>query len=84
MGRKISRVYYSSKGLWKGLPLFKKLTKEARMSEDVAKLWPMKQAIWLIYLPASKHIQKPNFDVLFPNTAHQSEFFSFLTTDTQE
>ena len=36
MGRKISRVYYSSKGFWKGLPLFKKLTKEARMSEDVA------------------------------------------------
>ena len=41
MGRKISRVYYSSKGLWKGLPSFKKLPKEGRMAEDVAKLWPM-------------------------------------------
>ena len=74
MGRKISRVYCCSKGFWKGLPAFKRLVKEARVSEDVAKLWPMKQAIWYIYLLASKHIPKRKLDVLSPNTAYQSEF----------
>ena len=46
MGRKIARVYHSSKGCWKELPAFKKLAKEARVSEDVVKLWPMRQAMW--------------------------------------
>ena len=42
---KLSRIYYSPKGFWKGLPAVKKSAKEAGMSEDVEKLWLMKQAI---------------------------------------
>ena len=41
MERKLRRVYYGLKGFWKGLPAFKKLTREG-VSGDVAKLWPMK------------------------------------------
>ena len=38
MERKLLRVYYSPKGLWKGLAVVKKLAKEAGVSEDNAKL----------------------------------------------
>jgi len=44
--QKLSRIYYSPKGFWKGLAAVKKLAQEAKVSEDVAKLWLMKQAIW--------------------------------------
>ena len=38
MERKLSRVYYSPKGFWKGLPSVKKLAKEARVSADDERL----------------------------------------------
>lgn len=73
MDRKLSRVYYSPKGFWKGLGAVKKLAEEARVPEDVTKLWLMRQAIWQIYLPAPKHIPRPTFDVDFPNAVHQAD-----------
>ena len=36
--KKLSRVYYSPKGFWKGLPAVKKLAKEARVSADNERL----------------------------------------------
>lgn len=80
MERKLSRVYYSPKGFWKGLGAVKKLAEEARVPEDVAKLWLMRQAIWQIYLPAPKHIPRPTFDVDFPNAVHQADLL-FLPHD---
>ena len=53
----LSKIYYSPKGFWKGLEAVKKLSQEAGVSEDVAKLWLMKKAIWQIYLPAPKNIR---------------------------
>ena len=44
------------------------------MSEEVAKLWLMKQAIWQIYSPALKHILRQTFDVKSPNATCQAEF----------
>jgi len=43
---RLSNIYYSVKGFWKGLVAVKKLVQEAGDSEDVTKLWLMKQAIW--------------------------------------
>ena len=80
MERKLSRVYYSPKGFWKGLGAVKKLAEEARVPEDVTKLWLMRQAIWQIYLPAPKHIPRPTFDVDFPNAVHQADLL-FLPHD---
>ena len=80
MERKLSRVYYSPKGLWKGLAVVKKLAKEAGVSEDNAKLWLMKQAIWKIYLPTPKHIPRPTFDVESPNVVHLADLL-FLPHD---
>ena len=37
------------------------------MSEDDTKLWLMKQPVWQIYLPAPRHIPRPNLDVESPN-----------------
>ena len=78
--KKLSRIYYSPKGFWKGLPAVKKLSQEAGVSEDEAKLWLMKQAIWQIYLPAPRTIPRPSFDVNFPNAVHQADLL-FLPHD---
>ncbi|PFX12993.1 hypothetical protein AWC38_SpisGene22967 [Stylophora pistillata] len=80
MERKLSRVYYGPKGFWKGLGVVKKLAEEARVFEDVTKLWLMRQAIWHIYLPAPKHILRSKFDVDFPNAVHQADLL-FLPHD---
>ena len=77
---RLSKIYYSPKGFWKGLEAVKKLSQEAGVSEDVAKLWLMKQAIWQIYLPAPKNIPRPKFDVTSPNSVHQADLL-FLPHD---
>ena len=71
--KKLSKIYYSPKGFWKGLPAVKKLSQEAGVSEDKGKLWLMKQAIWQIYFPAPRTIPRPTFDVDLPNAVHQAD-----------
>ena len=45
MEAKLSKIYYSPKGYWKGLAAVKKLSSTANVSEDVAKRWLAKQAL---------------------------------------
>ena len=78
--KKLSKIYYFPKGYWKGLQAAKKLSQEANVSEDEAKLWLMEQAIWQIYLPVPKNIQRPTFDVELPNAVHQADLL-FLPHD---
>ena len=80
MEKKLSRIYYSPKGFWKGLSAVKKLSQEAGVSEDEAKIFLMKQAIWQIYLPAPRTIPRPSFDVVLPNAVHQADLL-FLPHD---
>ena len=80
MDRKLPRVFYSSKGFWKGLLAVKKLAQEAGVNEDDAKLWLMRQTIWHIYLLAPKHIPRPTFDVESPNAVYQAGLL-FLSHD---
>ena len=51
METKLSKIYYSPQGYWKGRAAVKKLSTVAKVSEDVAKRWLIKQALWQIYLP---------------------------------
>jgi len=81
MDRKLSRLYYSPRGYWKGLAAIKKLAAAARVSETEAKDFLKKQAIWQIYLPAPRHIPRPKFDVSVPNEVHQADLL-FLPHDT--
>ena len=50
------------------------------MTEQQAKDWLKKQAIWQIYLPAPRHIPRPKFDVEVPNEVHQPDLL-FLPHD---
>lgn len=77
---KLEKIYYSPRGYWKGLAAIKKLSEAAKVSEDAARAWLKKQAIWQIYLPAPRHIPRPKFDVPVPNQVHQADLL-FLPHD---
>ncbi|MEW8191821.1 MAG: DDE-type integrase/transposase/recombinase [Candidatus Thiodiazotropha endolucinida] len=78
--KKLSAIYYSPRGYWKGLTAIKKLASAAKVTEQQAKDWLKKQAIWQIYLPAPRHIPRPKFDVAVPNEVHQADLL-FLPHD---
>ena len=59
MDAKLSKIYYSPQGYWKGLAAVKKLAAAANVSEEVAKRWLAKQALWQIYLRAPRYIPRP-------------------------
>ena len=73
LSARLSSIYYSPRGYWKGLTAIKKLASAAKMTEQQAKDWLKKQAIWQIYLPAPRHIPRPKFDVEVPNEIHQAD-----------
>ena len=75
MDSKLSKIYYSPKGYWKGTAAIKKLAEAAKVSEDSAKMWLMRQALWQIYLPAPRYVPRPKFDVTAPNSVHQADLF---------
>ena len=80
MDGKLAKIYYSPRGYWKGISAIKKLAEAAKVSEDAAKKWLIKQALWQIYLPALRHVPRPKFDVAAPNSVHQADLL-FLPHD---
>ena len=80
MDSKLAKIYYSPGGYWKGIAAIKKLSKAAKVPEETAKKWLVRQAIWQIYLPAPRHILHPKFDVPTPNAIHQADLL-FLPHD---
>ena len=79
-GPTLSRIYYSTEGYWKGYSAIPKLAEKAKVSEDEAKQWLQKQAIWQIYLPSPKYIPRPHWTVDKPNQIHQADLL-FLPHD---
>ncbi|XP_064617409.1 uncharacterized protein LOC135481654 [Liolophura sinensis] len=77
---KLADIYYSPRGYWKGLAAIPKLAAAAKVSEDTARAWLKKQAIWQIYLPRPKRIPRPLFGVKTPNEVHQADL-QFLPHD---
>ncbi|MCV6603638.1 MAG: hypothetical protein OIF54_19080, partial [Cohaesibacter sp.] len=80
MDSKLAKVYYSPRGYWKGIAAIKKLSEAAKVSEDTAKKWLVKQVLWQIYLQASRRMPRPKFDVPTPNAVHQADLL-FLPHD---
>ena len=80
MDGRLAKIYYSPRGYWKGISAIKKLAEAAKVSEDAAKKWLIKQALWQIYLPAPQHVPRPKFDVPTPNSVHQADLL-FLPHD---
>ena len=60
---KLSKIYYSPGGYWKGYSAFSKLADAAGVSENEAKEWLKKQALWQIYLPSPRYIPRPHWTV---------------------
>ena len=73
MDTKLAKVYYSPRGYWKGIAAIKKLSEAAKVLEDTAKKWLVKQALWQIYLPTPWCIPRPEFDVPTPSAVHQAD-----------
>ena len=73
MDTRLSKIYYSPKGYWKGLSAIIKLSEAAGVSEQKAKEWLSKQPVWQIYLPAPKKIVRPSFVNIHPNHTHQMD-----------
>ena len=67
MDAKLSKIYYSPRGYWKGMAAIKQLAAAAKVSEDVARAWLTKQELWQVYLPGPRYIPRPKFDVSLPN-----------------
>ena len=76
----MKRVYYSTRGYWKGYAAIQKLSKEAQVSEKDAKKWLEKQALWQIYLAPPEYIPRPRWTVSKPNQVHQADLL-FLPHD---
>ena len=51
---------------------YKKLALAAKVSEDVARAWSKKQAIWHTCFLAPRHVPRPKFSVSVPNEMHQA------------
>ena len=77
----LSQLYYSTGGYWKGYSAIPKFASAAKVSENVAKEWLEKQALWQIYLPPPKYIPRPHWGVDKPNQIHQADLM-FLPHDT--
>ena len=75
MDAKLAKVYYSPQGYWRGIAAIKKLAEAAKVPEETAKQWLIKQALWQIYLPAPRYVPRPKFDVSSPNAVHQANLF---------
>ena len=79
MDSKLAKIYYSPQGYWKGTSAIKKLAKAAKVPEDAAKRWLIRQALWQIYLPAPRYVPRPKFDVATPNSVPQADLFFSAT-----
>ena len=73
MEKSLERQYYRPKGYWKGFAAIKKLDQAEKVSEDAAKLWLFKQALWQVFLTPARCISPPKFDVSSPNEVHQAD-----------
>ena len=56
------------------------MAEAAKVPEDAAKQWLIKQALWQIYLPAPRHVPRPKFEMASPNSVHQADLL-FLPHD---
>ena len=73
MENKLSKIFYSEKGYWKGSEAVTKLSVAAKVSKDVSRKRLEKQALWQIYLLSPKYIPRPHWVVDKPNYIHQAD-----------
>ena len=69
-GEKLYQTYYQVDRLWTGNKARKELYKVTPMSKKDIKSWLAKPALWQVYIPPSKEINLPHYDVTVPNEQH--------------
>jgi len=80
MDAKLTKIYYGPGGYWKSMAAIKNLPQAAKVPEETAKKWLIRQALWQIFLHAPKRNPRPKFDVPTPNKVHQTDLL-FLPHD---
>ena len=76
----LSKIFYSTEGYWKGYSAISRLASAAKVSEDEARDWLERQALWQIYLPPPKYVPRPHWNVDRPNEIQQADLL-FLPHD---
>ena len=71
MEQQLSEVYYKPKNIWKGSRAISKLHKLTEIPRKNVKEWIARQALWQVYLPIPKRVDRPHFTVKVPNQQHQ-------------
>ena len=61
LNKKLEKIYYSPKGYWRGYSAIKRLSTVAGVSEEEAKSWLKKQAMWANLSSGSKIYSTSNF-----------------------
>ena len=69
----LSDIYYQPTNLWRGRKAINLLTKETKISKKKVIQWISLQALWQVFLPAPKRIDRPHFDITKTNQMHQAD-----------
>jgi len=77
MDSKLTKIYNSPKGYWKGIAAIKKLAEAAKVSEETTKQWLIKQALADVVLHTFLALK---FDVSSTKPVHQADLL-FLPHD---
>ena len=80
MEKKLSDIYYSSEGYWKGVSAISKLSEISNINYDDSKKWLENQSIWQIYKSSPNYIPRPHYNIEIPNQIHQADLL-FLPHD---
>ena len=78
---KLQDIYYQPYNLWKGRQAIKKVRELSKEKPAVIKQWLLKQAIWQVYVPPSKRVDRPHYEVTIPNEMHQFDLL-YMPSDT--
>ena len=77
MEKRLASKYYSPNGYWKGFGAIKKLAQAANISENLAKRWLFKQALWQIYTSPRRGVEFLARNLTFPHPT-RSTFYLVL------
>ena len=80
MEKKLSKIFYSTDGYWKGMAAIKKLMDASGLDEKIVEPWIRKQILWQLYLPKPKYIPHSHYQITEPDKVHQADLL-FLPHD---
>ena len=83
MDEKFKQIYYSDDGYWRGKSTIQKLSKASGSTKEETEKWLLQQPLYQIYLPAPKHIPRPNTSMSNQMVFIRQTFSIYHMTDTK-